>query len=105
MIRERQKAIETISSDPQLQSSLNKIVKDSEGVNEILYYFHQFTGPDQTQPQNSVINVNLIERKFKVLSRIKSALNAVETLNSEVKLNDMNFLKQPYEVIIYRIND
>jgi hypothetical protein len=106
-IRDRQKAIEIISSDPQLQSSLNKVVKDSEGVNEILHYFHQFSGPDQLQSQKSLINVNLIERKFKVLSRIKNALNAVEILNSEVKLNDMNFLKQPYEVsqIVLKYNE
>ena len=97
---ERQKAIEAISSDPQLQSSLDKVVKQSEGINEILQYFHQFTGPDQQQPRNTANNLNHIERKFKVLHRIKNALDAVKILNNHEKFNDLKFLRQPYEVRI-----
>lgn len=49
----------------------------------------------------TVTNVKFSERKFKVILRIKNVLNAVDTLNGEIKQNeDLKFLKKSYQVII-----
>ena len=98
MINERLNAIKAIISDSKLQFNLEKILKQSEGIDEIIQFFHQYTLTSSKREYSSV-NLKCSERKFKIMFRIRNSLDAFDILNKEINLyNQLQFLNKSYKV-------
>lgn len=96
-------AIQSIISDTELQSNLEKILKESEGIDEIIHFFHQYSASSShEQREYNAASMKISERKFKIMLRIRNSLNALDILEKEVNMNnELSFLRKSHQVTFF----